>query len=127
MSTLAKPLCVAMLAGIAAATVACAQKKEQAMASEQAIGAQIAEKLPRGTPASAVEAWLASQSLTHSGLIDNAELAHMGGDAATYEIKALVSGSAKPALVRTDTQLTFVFDRERRLIRSQVAPVHTGL
>ncbi|MCJ2188970.1 hypothetical protein [Novosphingobium beihaiensis] len=96
------------------------------MAPEAKIKAEIAEQLPRHTPAAKVEAWLAARELPHSGLIDNTNLAHMGFDPETYEIKALIRGSAKPALVRTDMQLVFVFNRERRLIESRVTPVHTG-
>lgn|GEM_PF-6511234 len=97
------------------------------MSSSAEIEAEIAERLPKGTSSTDVEAWLGNKGLSHSGLIDNAKLAHMGFDPDTYEIKALIQASAKPALVRTDTQLTFIFDRERRLIEAQVAPVHTGL
>ncbi|MEJ2409795.1 MAG: hypothetical protein P8Y58_05335 [Novosphingobium sp.] len=115
-----------VLAGTTAITAACQQQAETGMVPEAKIKAEIAAQLPKHTPASAVEAWLATKGFAHSGLIDNASLAHMGFDPETYEIKALIHGPSKPALVRTDIQLIFIFDREHRLIETRVTPVHTG-
>jgi hypothetical protein len=96
-------------------------------AAMPALKNELEARLPMGSSSDQVEAYLAEQGLSHSGLIDNAKLAHMGLDGETYEIKSIVRGGGGPALVRTDTSLTFVFDRARKLAQIRVEPVHTGL
>jgi hypothetical protein len=123
-STMKTPVAV-MLIALLAVTAACEQQPKQP--SNQTLHAQIGKDLPAGSSVETVEAWLAAHDLSHSDVIDNAALAHMGRDAGTYELRTLIRGPAPLALVRTDTQIVFVFDRGRRLLESRVAPAHTGL
>lgn len=97
------------------------------MEANARLRSEIDTRLPRGAPVHDVEAWLAAKGMEHSGLIDNAKLAHMGHDPDTYEIRSIIRGTGGIALVHTDTQLTFIFDRAQKLIEYRIASVHTGL
>jgi hypothetical protein len=111
-------------AGAGMAT-ACGQGGETTVTQRAELEREIAAALPTGSSIDAVTAWLAARGFGHSGLIDNAALAHMGADPATYELKSILRGD-RGTIVRTDTQLSFVFGRDRRLIAARVTPVHTG-
>lgn len=88
---------------------------------------ELDSRLVRGASAADVEAYLKAKGLENSGLIDNAELAHMGFDPNTFELKTMIRGTRKSLLVTTDLAATFIFDRDKKLIETRVEEVHTGL
>ena len=83
--------------------------------------------LPVGTPMAAVETYLAKKGMGSSGEIDNAKLAHIGGDPSTYSLKSMVRNTRKSLLVTTDISVSFTFDRDKLLRSIEVTEVHTGL
>lgn len=112
---------------MAVIVVACQQQPRSKPITTAALKAEVDARLAQGSTSSDVEAFLGGKGMTHSGLIDNSKLAHIGADPNTFEIKSLVRGTRSSALVTTDTPITFVFDREKKLIDTRVAEVHTGL
>lgn len=107
--------------------VACAPQigETKAMSSQQ-LQSQLESDLPLGQTAAQVEVYLKDKGYENSGLIDNAELAHMGADPDSFAIKSIVRSKGGAALVSTDVSMTFSFDRDKKLTAIEVKDVHTG-
>jgi hypothetical protein len=120
-------LSILVLAGcLALASISCTSKPSNKAMTAAELKMELDKKLAVGSSASDVERYLAEAGLEHSGLIDNAELAHMGFDPDSFEMKTIIRGARKPSLVTTDIAASFVFDRNKKLTAITVNEVHTG-
>ncbi len=97
------------------------------------VSKELNSALPDGSSFDAVSAYLNNKgyndgsTISGDDLIDNATNVNMGSDPNTYELKSIIRDVRKSMLVSTSITMTFVFDREKRLIDIRVKDVHTGL
>lgn len=118
---------VAALGCAAMGTAACGSETGGAKVTVAGLKADLDAHLPPGSRSSEVEAYLAHKGIEHSGLTDMAKSAHMGFDPDTYEMYSMVRNVRRSFFVTTDIRAVFVFDREKKLLRTRVEEVHTGL
>lgn len=114
------------LLSLGAAAAACQSGAGVKEVDVAGLKSELDAQLPTGSSSADVEGYLRRNGMTHSGLIDNAKLAHMGFDPNTFELKSIVRNTKRSTFVKTDIAVTFVFDRAKRLIETRVAEVHTG-
>lgn len=108
-------------------TASCGAAGKDRAVTVIALQTEFDQSLPKGTPLATVESYLKKKGFGSSGEIDNAKLAHMGGDPSTYSLETIVRNVRKSVFVTTDISVTFTFGRDRLLRSTTVKEVHTGL
>jgi hypothetical protein len=107
--------------------MACSADQEAKPMTPQSLKSELDRDLKTGASFETVAAYLTEKGFEHSGLIDNANQAHLGGNPETFEIKSIVRKTKKSVLVTTDIAITVIFDRSKKLTAIAVKEVHTGL
>jgi hypothetical protein len=113
--------------GLTASLSSCLPASNAGKYTVESLQTELDRALPKGTDMAKVDSYLADRGFGSSGLIDNAEMAHMGFDPETYELRSIIRETGKSLLVTTDIAMVFTFDREKKLKNIAVNEVHTGL
>jgi hypothetical protein len=112
---------------LAASSLPACSSAQNSNYSVESMQSELNKALPKGTDSAAVEKYLTDKGFEHSGIIDNADSAHMGADPETLELKSIIRETKKSAMATTDIAMTFTFDRDKKLTDIAVKEVHTGL
>lgn len=113
--------------GAALSMTACSQEPRNDHVTVASLRSEINDALAVGASPSDVKTFLAKKGIEHSSLIDNAKHVSTGSDPNTYEIGSIVRNTSRSLFVTTDVRAVFTFSRDKKLLRTKVEEVHTGL